>query len=135
MEKLKSWIKHHDVFCVGFAIAFLFLLVLVTALTGRRKLFSYFFAIIALSACDQDWSHWHDTACAFRPCPLEISTNSRLKRDHLESSSSTTKTLYLNYYIAYGHQTWLGADLPWGALTDKITWPFGQVVLGNCVKI
>ena len=84
---------------------------------------------------DQDWSHWHDIACAFKPCPLDISTNSRLKRDHLESSSSTTKTLYLNYYIAYGHQTWLGADLPWGAFTDKITWPFGQVVVGNCVKI
>ena len=26
-----------------------------------------------------------------------------------------TKPLYLYYHGAYGHQTWQGGDLPWGA--------------------
>ena len=31
--------------------------------------------------------------CAFKPCPLEINSNNGLKREHLESSSSTTKNI------------------------------------------
>ena len=44
------------------------------------------------------------------------------------------KTLYLHYHNVYGHQTWQGGDLPWGALTHKATWPLGNnVVLQNHV--
>ena len=45
------------------------------------------------------------------------------------------KALYLHYYIAYCHQTWQGGDLAWGAPTDKVTWPFDHVVLGDYVAI
>ena len=39
------------------------------------------------------------------------------------------KTLYLDFHIDYGYQTWLGGDLPWETPTHKVTWPFDHVVL------
>ena len=33
------------------------------------------------------------------------------------------------YYSSYGHQTWQGGDLPWGALVDVVTWSLNYVVL------
>ena len=50
-----------------------------------------------------------------------------MKREHLEFPSKQLKT-YLHYHIAYGHQTWQGGDLPWGALTPKITRLLGHVI-------
>ena len=44
------------------------------------------------------------------------------------------KTLYLHYHSAYGHQTWQGDDLPWGAPTHKITWHFDHMVLQDKLK-
>ena len=36
----------------------------------------------------------------------KLNSNGGLKRQHLEVSSSATKTLYLHYHSAYDHQTW-----------------------------
>ena len=33
--------------------------------------------------------------CAYKPCPLEVNSNCRLKREHLEPFSSTT----INFFI------------------------------------
>ena len=33
------------------------------------------------------------------------------------------QTSYLHYHNVYGHQTWQGGDLPWGAPTHEIIWP------------
>ena len=37
--------------------------------------------------------YWYDMLCAFKPCPLEIKSNSGLRREHLESSSSATENV------------------------------------------
>ena len=66
--------------------------------------------------------------CAFMSRTLEVNSKSRLKQGHVESCPSTTKT-YLQFHNAYGHQTWQGGVLPWGAPTHKVTWPFDHVVL------
>ena len=39
------------------------------------------------------------------------------------------KTLYLYYFNTYFHQTWQGRDIPWGALTHKVTWSLNHMVL------
>ena len=68
-------------------------------------------------------------------CPLEINSNSGLnsngglKREHLKFFLKT----YLHYHNTYGHQTLKGGELPWGALTNKITWPFNHVALQDHV--
>ena len=71
--------------------------------------------------------------CAFKPCPSRTNSNSGLKWEHLESSFSATKTVYLHYHNTYGHQTCQSGDLPWVALIFKITWPFHHVVLRDRV--
>ena len=42
---------------------------------------------------------------------------------------------YFCYHNDYGHHTWQGSDLPSGAPTHKISWPFNHVVLQNDVTI
>ena len=42
---------------------------------------------------------------------------------------------YFYYHNDYGHHTWQGSDLPWGAPTHKISWPFNHVVLQNHLTI
>ena len=44
---------------------------------------------------------------------LEISSNDGLKWEHVESCSSSSKTLYLYNHNVYGHQTWQGGNLPY----------------------
>ena len=63
------------------------------------------------------------------PCVLEINSNGGLKRGHVKYWPSTTKKAYLHYHNGYGCQTWQSCDLPWGATTHKIIWPFDHVVL------
>ena len=43
------------------------------------------------------------------------------------------KMLYLHYHNAYEHQIWQGGDLPWGAPTYKVIWPFDHMVLQDYV--
>ena len=45
-------------------------------------------------------------------CVLEINSNSGLRRGHVESYHSTSKTSYLHNNNAYYYQTWKGGDLP-----------------------
>ena len=74
--------------------------------------------------------------CAFSPCPLEINnngglnSNSGLKREPLEYSSSATKNISP---LPQCLKTLQDGDLPWGAPTHKITWPFNHGVLQNHV--
>ena len=43
--------------------------------------------------------------------------------EHVESYSSTTKTLYLHYLSSYGQQTWKNGNLSWWAPTHNFTDP------------
>ena len=47
-------------------------------------------------------------------------------RSHVSSRNQIKK--YLRCSNTYGHQTWKGGDLLWGAPTHKITWPFNHAV-------
>ena len=71
--------------------------------------------------------------CDFKPCPLEINSTRRLKPEHLESSSSTTKIIISPIPPGYGHQTWQGCELPWGARSHKVIWPFDHMAFQNHV--
>ena len=55
-------------------------------------------------------------SCAFMSCALEIKSNGRLKRAHVEFCALIPKT-YLHYQSAYGHQLCHCDDLPCGAVT------------------
>ena len=60
------------------------------------------------------------------PCVLEITTNGGFQQGHVKSAFQPLKT-YLHCPNAYGHQTWKGGDLLWGAPNHRainalITW-------------
>ena len=61
--------------------------------TDWQNVFSNFCPIAALSVCGQDRSQQYDMPCAFNLCLLQISSNGRLKQEHLEFSSSATKNI------------------------------------------
>ena len=89
-----------------------------------------FWEILSLT-CDQNWSSLNNMLWAFKPCPLEINSDGRLKREHLESSSSALKALdFHNHHNAYGQKIWNRDDLTWGISIHKvrhdllITWSF-----------
>ena len=87
------------VIAISVLIPFFFLV----TFSGRNGK-SYFQIFAALSTCDQDRSYSDDIACAFKPCPLGIhsNSNSRLKWEHLEYSSSATKVtrhMVLRYHV------------------------------------
>ena len=91
--------------------------------TDWKKLFSNFVQLLF----EHVWPRlelliWNAAMCAFNPCLLKINSNGGLKRQHLDSPSSATKTLYLQYHNAFNHQTWQGGELPWGAPIHKINY-------------
>ena len=49
----------------------------------------------------------------------------------LAKSRDKLKPLYLHNHSVYDHQTCKDGDLPWGAPSDKVTRPFGYVVMQN----
>ena len=55
--------------------------------------------------------------CAFKPYPLEITNNGRLKPEHLESSSPTTKNIISPLSMATKFQS---GDLSWSQTLSKI---------------
>ena len=57
--------------------------------------------------------------CFFRPCSLEISSNSWFKWN---LTLQPLMALYLHYRSTYGHQTLQNGDLSWGAQIYKGTW-------------
>ena len=59
-----------------------------------QRLISNVSPIAALSTSDQDRSYLYDMTCVFRLCYVEINSNGRLKREHLESSSSATENIF-----------------------------------------
>ena len=44
-------------------------------------------------------------------------------------SRDKLKPLCLHFHSVFGHQTWQHGDLPWGAFTHKVTWPYDFVFL------
>ena len=73
---------------------------------------------------------------AFKPCPLEINSDGRLKREHLESSSSALKALdFHNHHNAYGQKIWNRDDLTWGISIQKWDMTFwSRGLLKSCDK-
>ena len=64
---------------------------------------------------------------AFKLCLLEITSNDELRRDHLESFSSTIKNISpLPQYLYLPNLAWWWLTL--GAPTNKVIWPFDHVV-------
>ena len=61
-------------------------------------------------------------------CPLKLASW-QIKYLTLYLTRDKLNTLYLHYRDAYKHQTWQGSDLPLGASTLKVAWPFENVVL------
>ena len=43
-------------------------------------------------------------------------------------ASEPLKTWYLYYPHPYGHQTWQGGDIQWGAPTYKVKWFLSHVL-------
>ena len=68
-----------------------------------QKLFVCFSFIVTFGAWDQEQTYQYDMLCAFKPCPLEIKSNSGLKQGHLELCHQPLKALYLHYHNTYGH--------------------------------
>ena len=60
------------------------------------------------------------------PCAVEINSNGRSKQGH-------ANLLPLNHKKHHVSTTTMRGDLPWGALTHKITWFFDCVVLRDNV--
>ena len=52
-----------------------------------------FYPMAALSTCDQDRNLKYDMSSAFNPCSLEITSNDKLKREHVGFSSLATKNI------------------------------------------
>ena len=71
--------------------------------------------------------------CAFKPCPLEINSNSRWKGRHMESCSLTTKNITSPLPQCPWPPNLQGGDLPWQAPVHKIKWPFHYAVLWDHV--
>ena len=82
------------------AIVFLFLLRLhVTQKVLQLLLFLFFISLLltavfaAFSACDQVRTYEYNIPYAFKSCPLEINSNGRVNRQHVESCPLTTKNI------------------------------------------
>ena len=63
-------------------------------LDEMEKVIFKLFPNAALSTCDQDRSCYY-MSCTFKPCPVEINSDDGLKWEHLEFSSSVTKSMSL----------------------------------------
>ena len=60
---------------------------------GLPKAICNFFSIAALSACYQDRTYKDNMPLAFQPWSLEINSNGRCKREHVESCFWTTENI------------------------------------------
>ena len=61
-----------------------------------KVIFNFFSDCSFKRVWHQDRSYWYDMPFASKPCSLEINSNRGLKREHLESSSSTSKNIIFN---------------------------------------
>ena len=61
--------------------------------TDWQNLFVNLSSIAALSACDQDKTYEFDMLCAFKPCLIEINSNSKLKRKRMNLAYQPLKIL------------------------------------------